>query len=167
MALWSAILLQFTKISPLCKLPWNVNLNPSLCPQLSLIFSWLSPGYFKGSSGCPWLIQARSHSSSPKLILSSPCFWTIISQLLIASQSLTSVSPNQFSELEDSISWKKLRCSSNGTPLLYSCLEKPMDGGAWWAAVYGVAQRRTRRKRLSSSSSSRDDCEARIPGAST
>ena len=41
----------------------------------------------------------------------------------------------------------------NGTPLQYSCLENPMDGGAWWAAVYGVAQSRTRLKRLSSSSS--------------
>ena len=27
----------------------------------------------------------------------------------------------------------------NGTPLQYSCLENPMDGGAWWAAVLGVA----------------------------
>ena len=27
----------------------------------------------------------------------------------------------------------------NGTPLPYSCLENPMDGGTWWAAVYGVA----------------------------
>ena len=42
----------------------------------------------------------------------------------------------------------------NGSPLQYSCLENPMDGGAWWAAVYGVAQSRTRLKRLSSSSSS-------------
>ena len=38
-------------------------------------------------------------------------------------------------------------------PLQYSCLENPRDGGAWWAAVYGVAQSRTRLKRLSSSSS--------------
>ena len=29
--------------------------------------------------------------------------------------------------------------SNNGTPLQYSCLENPMDGGAWWAAVHGVA----------------------------
>ena len=35
-----------------------------------------------------------------------------------------------------------------------SCLENPRDGGAWWAAVYGVAQCRTRLKRLSSSSNS-------------
>ena len=35
-----------------------------------------------------------------------------------------------------------------------SCLENPRDGGAWWAAIYGVAQSRTRLKQLSSSSSS-------------
>ena len=32
----------------------------------------------------------------------------------------------------------------NGTPLQYSCLENPMDGGAWWAAVHGVARSQTR-----------------------
>ena len=42
----------------------------------------------------------------------------------------------------------------NGNPLQCSCLENPWDGGAWWAAIYGVAQSRTRLKRLSSSSSS-------------
>ena len=42
----------------------------------------------------------------------------------------------------------------NGNPLLYSCLENPRDGGAWWAAVYGVSQSQTWLKRLSSSSSS-------------
>ena len=40
----------------------------------------------------------------------------------------------------------------NGTPLQYSCLENPMDGGAWEAAVHGVAKSRTQLKRLSSSS---------------
>ena len=34
----------------------------------------------------------------------------------------------------------------NGTPLQCSCLEDSMDGGAWWAAVYGVTQSRTRLK---------------------
>ena len=42
----------------------------------------------------------------------------------------------------------------NDTPLQYSCLENPMDGGAWWAAVHGVTKSQTRLKRLSSSSSS-------------
>ena len=45
---------------------------------------------------------------------------------------------------------KHLRADSNspgegnGTPLQYSCLENPMDGGAWWATVHGVAKSRTR-----------------------
>ena len=42
----------------------------------------------------------------------------------------------------------------NGNLLQCSCLENPRDGGAWWAAVCGVAQSRTRLKWLSSSSSS-------------
>ena len=40
----------------------------------------------------------------------------------------------------------------NGNPLQCACLENPRDGGAWWAAIYGVTQSRTRLKRLSSSS---------------
>ena len=43
----------------------------------------------------------------------------------------------------------------NGNPFLCSCLENPRDEGAWWAAIYGVAQSGTRLKRLSSSSSSK------------
>ena len=44
----------------------------------------------------------------------------------------------------------------NGNPLQCSCLENPGDRGAWWAAVYGVAQSWTRLKRLKNSSSSID-----------
>ena len=40
----------------------------------------------------------------------------------------------------------------NGNPLQCSCLENPRDRGAWWAAIYGVAQSWTQLKRLSSSS---------------
>ena len=49
----------------------------------------------------------------------------------------------------------------NGNPLQCSCLENPRDGGAWWAAIYGVAQSQTRLKRLSSSSSSIDRSKER------
>ena len=38
----------------------------------------------------------------------------------------------------------QVRGEGNGTPLQYSCLENPMEGGAWWAAVHGVARSRTR-----------------------
>jgi len=37
----------------------------------------------------------------------------------------------------------------NGTPLQYSCLENPVDRGAWWAAVHRIAQSQTGPKRLS------------------
>ena len=39
---------------------------------------------------------------------------------------------------------RQLYGEGNGTPLQYSCLENPMDGGAWWAAVHWVAKSRTR-----------------------
>ena len=51
----------------------------------------------------------------------------------------------------------------NGNPLQYSCLENPRDGGACWAAVYGVTQSRTRLKRLSSSSSSSGSVVKNLP----
>ena len=48
-----------------------------------------------------------------------------------------------------SLSFLKLHASTafhgegNGTPLQYSCLENPMDGGAWWAAAHGITESRT------------------------
>ena len=50
----------------------------------------------------------------------------------------------------------------NGNPVQCSCLENPRDGGAWWAAIYGVAQSRTRLKQLSSSSSSSSSSEMTV-----
>ena len=35
---------------------------------------------------------------------------------------------------------KEKKCKKNGNPLQCSCLENPRDGGAWWAAIYGVTQ---------------------------
>ena len=50
----------------------------------------------------------------------------------------------------------------NGNPLQCSCLENPMERGAWWAVIYGVTQSRTWLKRLSSSSSSRGGYIAQV-----
>ena len=60
-----------------------------------------------------------------------------------------------FLTLMNKLSLRELPEEGNGNPLQCSCLENPRDGGAWWAAVYGVgvAQSQTRLKRLSSSSS--------------
>ena len=41
---------------------------------------------------------------------------------------------------EKKVNLKASRECGNGTPLQYFCLENPMDGGAWWAAVHGVAK---------------------------
>ena len=41
------------------------------------------------------------------------------------------------------LNWYYLCGEGNGTPLQYSCLENPMDGGAWWAAVHGVTKSQT------------------------
>ena len=56
--------------------------------------------------------------------------------------------------LQLKINFKKLE--GNGNPLQCSCLENPRDGGAWWAAVYGVGKSRTQMKRLSNSSSNQN-----------
>ena len=74
-------------------------------------------------------------------------------------RSLAGYGPRDCKELDTT---EQLHChfslscigEGNGNPLQYPCLENPRDGGAWWAAVYGVAQNRTRLRQLSSSSSS-------------
>ena len=43
-----------------------------------------------------------------------------------------------------SLAWEDSPGEGYGNPLQYSCLENPMDGGAWWATVQGVAKSRTR-----------------------
>ena len=71
-------------------------------------------------------------------------------------RSLAGYSPWGYKEL-DMTEWLHLHFSlsctgeGNGNPLQWSCLENPRDGGAWWTAIYGVAQSRTQLKRLSSS----------------
>ena len=45
--------------------------------------------------------------------------------------------------------WGRSLGGGHGNPLQYSCLENPMDSGAWWATVHGVTKSQTRLKRLS------------------
>ena len=67
------------------------------------------------------------------------CWATFLCLLVICISSLISFF------LSSICSWVP-RCigEGNDTPLHYSCLENPMDGGSWWAAVHGVAKSRTR-----------------------
>ena len=73
---------------------------------------------------------------------------TITFGLCMSNSSITFAKRSQ--DYED-LAFQIFQCPSfqsyeegNGTPLQYSCLANPMDGGAWWAAVHGVAKSRTR-----------------------
>ena len=86
---------------------------------------------------CPWILGQAMPSTH---ILSCHTFQWTCSQVNIITLSLIC-----------EYSTKMYLCSliiknreGNGTPLQYSCLENPMDGGAWWAAVHGVAKSRIR-----------------------
>ena len=62
----------------------------------------------------------------------------------LAQFRVTGLNSNGYSQL---LVWSTLANFSgegNGNPLQYSCLENPMDGGAWWATVHGVAKSQTR-----------------------
>ena len=85
--------------------------------------------FFSSFNGCPGLVDLRQHSCSP---------WG-------GKESDTTERLHFYFSL--------LCIGGNGNPLQCSCLDNPKDSGAWWAAVYGVAQSWTRLKRLSSSSS--------------
>ena len=77
----------------------------------------------------------------PKLNCGDGC--KIFLNLLTLSLSPKHVFPGEHISVILSSTILSLR-EGNGTPLQYSCLENPMDGGAWWAAVQGVAKSRTR-----------------------
>ena len=97
----------------------------------------------------PHPIQRRQWHPTPVLLPGKAHGW----------RSLVGCSPWGRQE-SDTTEWLhfhfSLSCTGegNGNPLQCSCLENPRDGGAWWAAIYGVAQSQTWLKRLSSSSSS-------------
>ena len=78
-----------------------------------------------------------------------PRDWTQVSHI---TGKFFTVLSHQESPAIDLSDTSQLSGEGNGNPLQYSCLENPMDRGAWWAAVYGVTRSRTRLKRLSSSS---------------
>ena len=99
-------------------------------------------------TGGPAVRQRRQWHPTPVLLPGKSHGW----------RSLVGCSPwgHQESDTTERLHFHfSLSCTGegNGNPLQCSCLENPRDGGAWWAALYGVAQSRTRLKRLSSSSS--------------
>ena len=98
---------------------------------------------------CSFMVRRRQWHPTPVLLPGKSHGW----------RSLVGCSPwgHEESDTTERLPFHfSLSCigEGNGNPLQCSCLENPRDGGAWWAAVYGVLQSWTWLKWLSSSSSS-------------
>ena len=97
------------------------------------------PKYSRNSSLDPTLGQDLHCTFSALFSLSSITVWPFCMPNLAHSQYTTHLLKNQLNRV-----LTVMLGEGNGTPLQYSCLENPMDGGAWWATVHGVAKSRTR-----------------------
>ena len=145
--------MQWLFLDFLYNLPWIILSPPAPRPcffYLKHISSSSSSSFqqFLLSSHCPYFWRRQWHRT-PVLLPKKSHGW----------RSLVGCSRWGHEE-SDTTEWLdsdfSLSCigEGNSNPLQYSCLENPRDGGAWWAAIYGVAHSRTRLKQLSSSSSS-------------
>ena len=111
-----------------------VYVNETICMVISLLQDSSQSFY-----GLGWIVWCQDYpkiylmGEGPRAILIFKTFLSFINRLIVT-----------------------IYGEGNGNPLQCSCLENPRDGGAWWAAISGVAQGRTRLKRLSNSSSSSD-----------
>ena len=151
---WRIIALQYC-VGFCHTLTW-IGIHVSPCPWTSLPLPTPShPSRLSRSTGVSSLCHtAESHWLSV-LIYMCYCYSLNLSHSLLPPEK--AMTPHS-STLAWKIPWTEepLSCTGegNGNPLQCSCLENPRDGGAWWAAVYGVTQSQTRLKWLSSSSSS-------------
>ena len=143
----------------------NSHVFSSSCPSGSLVYLWIRSAHeilqdndFYFHAALSWFILGYSFiywmsfidMLSTIVSSSRDCLNFLCSSIsLVLEMYLTLLFLYNLMEFR-----KEAEGEGNGNPLQYSCLENPRDGGAWWAAVYGVAQSRTRLKRLSSSSSS-------------
>ena len=140
----------------------SVHLGPSFCPH-SRILAWRIP-YTLGSQRVrhDWV----TYTSAPAWVEFEE-FWriTTLGEGFYSLSENQKILPCHFTEppwgRKESDTTERLHFhfsllhigEGNGNPLQCSCLENPRDGGAWWAADYGVAQSRTRLKWLSNNSS--------------
>ena len=117
-------------------------LPEALCLQIKLCLHVSQPVWRRQWHPTPVRLPGKSHGLR-NLVGCSPCGHE--------ESDMTERLPFHFS----------LSCfgEGNGNPLQCSGLENPRDGGAWWAAIYGVAQSRTRLRTRLSSSSSKPTCD--------
>ena len=99
----------------------------------------------------------QHHSSKASILRCSAFFIVQLSHPYMSTEKTIALTRRTFVDKVTSLLFNMLSGTGtgegNGNPLQCSCLENPRDGGALWAAIYGVAQSRTQLKQLSSSSS--------------
>ena len=130
------------------------SVQPHRRQPTSLLCPWDSPGKNTGV-GCHFLLQCMQVKNESEVaqscpILSNPMDCSLPGSSIhgIFQARVLEWGAIAFSARMSGSRWLTTPLCLYGTPLQYSCLENAMDGGAWWAAVYGVAQSRTRLKRL-------------------
>ena len=124
---------------------FSFNISPSNeHPRLiSFRMDWLDPLAVQGT-----LKSLLQHHSSKTSILQRSAFFIVqLSHPYMTTGKTIALTRWTFVDKVVSLLFNMLSMlvigEGNGTPLQYSCLTNPMDGGAWWAAVHGVAQSRT------------------------
>ena len=124
-------------------------------PQDGLVWSPRCPRESQESSPTPQFKSINSLALSLLYDLYTTTGKTVARQKREMNLKLVSQNPWQAYKIGNNFRtiYATTRGEGNGNPLQYSCLESPMDRGAWWAAVHGVTQSWTRLKWLSSSSS--------------
>ena len=86
------------------------------------------------------LREIQKRMKLPYTIREHTSHWTLIKE--VGKSAYLAVHKTHERQSLDHVMWKT--GEGNGNPLQYFCLENPMDGGAWWAAVHGVTKSRTR-----------------------
>ena len=132
-----------------CKIPWTE--EPGRLLSLFISMHWESEVAQSRPTLCDPMGCSRPGSSVHEIFQARVLKWVAISFCRGSSH------PRDRSRVSRTAGrcftvWATREAKGNGSPLQCSCLENPRDGGAWWAAVYGVTQSWTWLKRLSSSS---------------
>ena len=126
---------------------WSFSLNISPSNEhpklISFRMDWLDLLVVQGTLKS--LLQ--HHSSKASILQCSVFFMVQLSHLYMTTGKTIALTRQTYVGKVMSLLFNKLSSlvigEGNGTPLQYSCLENPMDRGAWWAAVHGVTKSRT------------------------
>ena len=97
-----------------------------------------------GENICIWIIMMTEESTLLNIInkeMHMKTIQTYFDLQVIKIQYINNI--QHWQQDKEKVSVIHYKGEGNGTPLQYSCLENPMDGGAWKAAVHGVAEGRT------------------------